>query len=348
MSGHKIGWLNRPGTKGETWNPIVGCCKTSPGCDNCYAEQMAGRLAAMGLDQYRDVIAADDPYYKHCHGWSGHVAFVDLAIDKPTHWRKPRTVFACSMGDLFHADVPFEWIDRVFAVMALCSQHTFIILTKRVWRMRSYVDHMMRLAGHLCDTDERSFGDRRWEQDEVFPPFPLPNVWLGVTAEDQRRADERIPHLLDTPAAVRFASVEPMLGGVDLYNGDPDPRLLGVVAKNTYLGDWWEPGEPPTQRPHHGLDWVICGGESGPGARPMRPDWARSLRGQCDAADVPFFFKQWGEWWPQEQGQYMAHPLTDGMCDAEFARVGKKAAGRLLDGVEHNAWPESPSYEATN
>jgi protein gp37 len=185
------------------------------------------------------------------------VTFHPDKIDQPLRWRKPTTVFVCSMGDLFHDEVPDKMLFHVFEVMTQASQHTFQVLTKRPQRM-------LKFCQRIIDIDAA----------------PLPrNIWLGVTAENQEQADKRIPVLLDTPAAVRFVSVEPMLGNVDLgeyLDLDHSPQTNFDVN-----------GDPL-------LDWVIVGGETGPGARPMHPDWARSVRNQCVEAGVPFFFKKFG------------------------------------------------------
>ena len=358
-----------------TWNPIVGCSIVSPGCTNCYAMRMADRLSAMApkpdgtgnphLLHYVKTITRDPTkrgYDWSAPVWTGHVAQApDQILLQPLRWRKPKRIFVNSMGDLFHESVPDEWIDKVFAVMAQCPQHTFQVLTKRAERMRAYFANEDRkyqielvMADIGGDYDARTIPNADW---------PLPNVWLGVSAERQQEADERIPHLLQTPAAIRFVSAEPLLGPLDLFNGDPDPRLGGHKAMHTFLGDWWEPGDDPKGPSRHGLDWVIAGGESGPHARAAHPDWFRSLRDQCDVADVPFFFKQWGEYHPSDQhddkgckqetpdaihvdGRREYRPFEQfkliggrvpgwaGMC-----RVGKKSAGRLLDGKEHNAFP---------
>lgn len=237
-----------------TWNPVVGCSVTSPGCKNCYAMKMAGRLDAMGVEHYRGLTRK----VKGKAVWTGKTAEAPMHILKqPQHWKKPRRIFVNSMGDLFHDGVPWHWLDAVFTVMEKCPQHTFQVLTKNPERMRDYV--------------------RRFDV--------LPNVWLGVSVEDQRRANERIPALLETPAAVRFVSCEPLLGPLDLRNIQPHERYE-LDALTGYDFDQGTVGER--------LDWVIVGGESGPGARPMDPDWAHLLRDQCQAAGVPFMFKQWG------------------------------------------------------
>lgn len=313
----KIEWTD------ATWNPVNGCSLASPGCTNCYAMKQAHRVPQRrGLTQ-------------HTSGgmvWTGEVRFDEAKLTKPLHWKRPRRIFVCAHGDLFHESVPDEWIDRVFAVMALCPQHTFQVLTKRSARMRAWMRDFIagrRYVGkairELADVSAGRVADYIAPINQI---EPLPNVWLGVSVEDQRRADERIPDLLATPAAVRWLSCEPLLGWVDLVQFEPD------------WGYWLD-----------NLDWVVAGGESGPGARPMHPDWARDLRDQCAAAGVPFFFKQWGDWAPHDMfgdvtGLAAASLLPDGtQCvhsnpmSASLARVGKRAAGRLLDGIEHNAMP---------
>lgn len=227
----KIEWTN------ATWNPTLGCSRVSPGCDNCYAVRVAARQMQ---EAHKGLTAGGD--------WTGEVRCMPERLEQPLRWRDSRMVFVDSMSDLFHPAVPQEFIERVFSVMDEAQRHTFQILTKRPQRM----------AGLL-----RS-------DNNTWPVWPLPNVWLGVSVEDQRYADLRISHLLATPAAVRFLSIEPLLSPVDIT-------------------PWIETGHD-----RGGIDWVIVGGESGPGARPMRPDWVRALRDQCDTAGVPFFFKQAG------------------------------------------------------
>ncbi|RWO37270.1 MAG: phage Gp37/Gp68 family protein [Mesorhizobium sp.] len=340
-----------------TWNPIVGCSILSPGCTHCYAMGMAARIEAMTAAlQAKGQTGA--PHYvgttKKVKGhaiWTGKLAMApEHILRDPLTWRSTRRIFVNSMGDLFHEDVPHEWIDRVFAVMALSPQHTFQVLTKRAKRMREYVSNAR---------GPNSFPTRDW---------PLPNVWLGVSAERQQEADERIPELRATPAAVRFVSAEPLLGPIDFQTiiGESGPYGR-LVPFNALRKTRWTDGDPT-----NAIDWIIVGGESGPDARPMHPAWARSIRDQCAAARVPFFFKQWGEWAPQigavdgwtlddnpeisrfehrewEDGRWsepfwpMWCDWQDGNYDAEqcVSRIGKKRAGRMLDGVEHNAMPEA-------
>lgn len=310
----------------QTWNPIVGCSHVSAGCDHCWAERMA-KL------HYHS---------KFPNGWSKHgpISFPER-LEQPLHWRKPRRIAVALMGDLFHDAVPDEFIDKVFTMMAFCRRHTFQLLTKRPDRMHAYFlndrpGHIDYTAGQLMSQDfgymVGSFKCLR--QPNVaggIEGWPLPNVWLGVSCENQAAAAERIPLLLQTPAAVRFVSCEPLLGPINLDGDDAeDIHALGC-------------GGDCDCAPK--LDWVIVGGETGPGARPMHPDWARSLRDQCRAAGVPFHFKQWGEWrmFPRGsdcllQGNIQSASQDDSLW---FKRLGKKSSGRLLDGREWLEFPEA-------
>jgi protein gp37 len=320
-----------------TWNPIVGCSLVSPGCTNCYAMKFAGnRLDGNSKASH---YAGTTQESKAGPVWSGKLALApEHILTAPLRWKKPRTIFANSMGDLFHEDCSDEWILDALTVMAIARQHTFQVLTKRAERMRDFMsnpDLHQEIMVNWWSFDGRMRGAEAW---------PLPNVWLGVSAEDQRRADERIPHLLETPAAVRFVSAEPLLGPIDL-----EPRLGTLMSR---VGDmtFYEDGshtfqDTETPRILRGPDWIIVGGESGHNARPMHPDWARSLRDQCAAAGVPFFFKQWGEWAPHEAGRpswgqpetFVGEPPHSARL---MYRAGKSRAGRLLDGHEHNRMPE--------
>ena len=227
----------------KTWNPVTGCTKISEGCKKCYAERMAKRLK--GRYGYPD----DDPF---------RVAMRNNRLGEPFKWNKPTMCFVCSMGDMFHENVDCEFLDNIFYVIKKCPQHTFQILTKRPKRMLDYVSQL------------------------VYKPFKehFPNVWLGVSAENQKRADERIPVLLDIPATVRFVSCEPMLGKFDLA---------------LYLQDWINVDEVDRRCDFswlQGLDWVIAGGETGSGARLVKKNWVREIRKQCSYFNVPFFLKQ--------------------------------------------------------
>ena len=503
-----------------TWNPVTGCSVVSPGCTNCYAMGLAGtRLrnhpsrAGLTIDTKAGPI------------WNGEVRLNEQWLTQPLKWKRPRTIFVCAHGDLFHENVPDEWIDRVFAVMALAPQHTFQVLTKRAKRMREYCsdpatpfrvakamdaikpgedapEEIRAIAGYpgyfasslgVIYTEHRGprrpmkpdigeqghsrvqlhregagrYGDRHlvhrliletfvgpspspeaqgrhrdgnarhnalhnltWGTQEdnwtdakrhgshrryskltadqadeikrrhaagetgeslarefeisatqvrniaagrqwnVEPTieWPLRNVWKGVSAEDQKRADERVPELLATPAAVRFVSAEPLLGPIDFARIERIPDRLddkgslkrAGIRINALTGHscesglpyqslWNGEGAPPTTPPPC-LDWIIVGGESGPSARPMHPDWPRAIRDQCAAAGVAFFFKQWGEWsalppgegeWPTD-ARTMIRLCKDGTKFKDgwpMQRVGKKFAGRLLDGRTHDEMP---------
>ncbi|WP_196504032.1 phage Gp37/Gp68 family protein [Aestuariivirga litoralis] len=274
-----------------TWNPIVGCSIVSPGCTNCYAMRMAYRLDAIAQDHGKP--AAGIYHYlgttQQSRGgpvWTGKLAIApDKIFNQPLRWKKPRRVFVNSMGDLFHEFVPDEAIDRVFAIMALCPQHTFQVLTKRSKRMREYMagDWSVRVYGAL-DGKPGSGAACGW----LAGGKPLRNVWLGVSAEDQTRADERIPDLLATPAAKRFVSAEPLLGPINFQNICPEDTQFGSLT-----GEGWSCGNTEDCRiSHPKLDWIICGGESGPGFRPMPIAWAENIMRQCKAAGTAFFFKQ--------------------------------------------------------
>lgn len=324
----KIAWTER------TWNPVIGCSKVSEGCRNCYAIRMAHRLGANPqTPQYKGLTQVKGGKPE----WTNKVYCLEDRLLDPLSWKKPRMIFVNSMSDLFHEDVPDEFIDKVFAVMALCPQHFFQVLTKRPKRMADYLNGVSLVGGTKgrtyrwdCKADKYRTGDLN---ESIALEFPLQNVWIGTSIEDQETADERIPHLLQCPAVVRFLSCEPLLGAVYLTRIHDDE-----------IGATWDVLEM-------GISQVIVGGESGPGARPMNPDWARSLRDQCASAGVPFFFKHWGEWVDE------FHPkvnLEKHKVNSDFVepcgenydykgiymfRVGKKAAGRLLDG---RTWDEYP------
>lgn len=294
----KIEWTD------ETWNPVTGCTPISPGCANCYARRMATRLA--GRFGYPEAPHQFD------------VTLRPERLEEPLKWRKPRRVFVCSMSDLFHEDVPFEFVVRIWQTMFKAKDHIFQILTKRPVRMSEFMNLPTNNLGTF--------------------PVVLPNIWLGVTVCTQEET-WKIGELLQIPAAVRFVSIEPMVGEVDMCDFLPHLVDSGALDPNTGAGiDIMQPG----------IDWVICGGETGPNARPMHPDWVRSLRDQCQCADVPFFFKQWGEWSAKYE-----HVLTKssgerafakmdypGCKPLYFARVGKKNSGRELDGQLWEQFPQ--------
>lgn len=272
MSKSNIEWTD------YTWNPIVGCSKISAGCKNCYAEKLAWRLVCMNQNHYIPVVR-NVGYGNKTHDWTGETAFVESALEKPLHWKKPRKIFVCSMGDLFHESVPFEWIDKVMAVIALCPQHTFLVLTKRPERMKEYfIEPIGGLTRRNYITSAISHQTFRSEVEH----WNLNHLWLGVTTENQEQADKRIPILLQIPAAKRFVSVEPMLSEVDIRR-----YMLSDYDKAAH--DHQMTGmECQTNK----LNWVICGGETGSKARECKVDWVRDLMVQCEVARVPFFFKK--------------------------------------------------------
>jgi protein gp37 len=249
-----------------TWNPVRGCSRVSEGCRHCYAEGVAARFSGPGRPY--EGLARFTPGGPK---WTGVIRLVPEVLEEPLRWKRPRRVFVNSMSDLFHEDVPDDFIDDVFGVMALAKRHTFQVLTMRAGRMRRFFDRAPDRAA-------------------------LPNVWLGVSVEDQRAAADRIPHLIDTPAATRFVSAEPLLGPVDLTNIEvvaPEPPNGPGVWLDALRGHVKGPGDMLGVR----IAWVIAGGESGRGARPCSVGWVRSLVGQCRSAAVPVFVKQLGAHW---------------------------------------------------
>ncbi len=299
----------------RAWSLIEGCTPVSAGCEHCWSAAATNMRAKQTNPKIRaryEGLTNDDGCF------NGKIRLMHESLELPLHVKKPTTW--AIWNDLFHENVPFEFIDKVFAIAAMCPQHTFQILTKRPERMLEYlttrpnprevVDRRDAIVITMNSHYELSH-QRYW----VIDTWPLPNVWLGVTAENQATADERIPLLLQCPAAVRFVSIEPMLGPVDLFD----------FVHN-------EPADSDSPPP---LDWVIVGGETGPGARPMDPAWVREIRNLCreKCINVPFFFKHWGEW-----------VFNDDSCVFSFSRLGKKVAGRLLDGRE---WSEMPIQTGT-
>lgn len=300
-----------------TWGITRGCSRVSAGCGDstgggCYAERMAHRFSGHGRPfEGLTRLTSRGPR------WTGVARFVPEMLDQPLRWRRPRKIFVSSMSDLFHDDIAYEQISAVFGVMAACRQHTFQILTKRPERMlKFFMDHLpmaprWELAGAA---DEATGGkvvgiptDNAW---------PLPNVWLGVSVENQKTADERLPILLQTPASVRFASMEPLLGRVMFtwrLKSSPIDAPEGIT---------WD----------RGLDWVIVGGESGPGARPCALEWIEFAVQQCQWHDVPVFVKQLG-----------AYVVSEDRVDDERAgddRWAWRAGLRDRKGGEPSEWPE--------
>lgn len=388
-----------------TWNIITGCSVVSPGCTNCYAMKLAGTRL-----QHHPSRAGLTTASKAGPVWNGQVRFNAEWLTQPLRWTKPRMIFVCAHGDLFHEGVPDDWLDQIFAVMALCDQHTFQVLTKRPERMLAYLADPgrrraamdaveavkpLRLYGQrsVCLADQRRTREKWEAARESLSGCFLPNVWLGVSVEDQARADERIPILLDTAAAVRWISAEPLLGPIDLTdvaidlpecrqrNRTINALEAGEAAATRALNspDWSPDGPQPFPAPT-ALDWVVAGGESGPGARPLHPDWARQLRDQCAEAGVPFLFKQWGDWMPVTvEGDPEWDTIDEGIDPAraqalspretcllysdgrrqedkglafqtadprQMLRLGKKAAGRRLDGQLHDGFPTTAEARA--
>jgi protein gp37 len=332
--GSLIGWCD------HTWNIVIGCDPVSPGCDLCFAVETSNvrqhnpnskvSAAFAGVVERRP---------DGSRAWTGKVNFLETRLSMPLRIRKPSRIFVTALGDLFHDQVPDEAIARVFAIMALASRHTFQLLTKRHGRARALLssERFQRAVQVAIQREKWTLG-----VDAPAWCWPIRNVQLIVSAEDQKRADLRIPVLLDTPAAVRGVSLEPLLGPVDvaqyltaggchtLANGESFPALCNSPSCGTRL------------------DWVIVGGESGHGARPMHPQWARSIRDQAVAAGVPLFFKQWGSWVPPSQmpeSTFMDWDLAYGtdMVDRDIpVPVGnKKRAGNELDGQRWEQFPPS-------
>lgn len=267
-----------------TWNTVYGCTRASPGCDNCYAVRVTQRLAGT-LDAAKGLV---NPSKRH---FNGTVRCLPDRLDIPLKWKRPRRIFVNSLSDLFHPEVPFDFVDKVFAVMALSPQHTFQVLTKRPERMREYLTHEDVKVG-ICEAAERMDA---WKSKTGLPVgdvrLPLRNVWLGTSVENQETADERIPHLIETPAAVHWLSMEPLLGPVDF-------RLVpGFNRTGLNLSGWW----------------VVVGGESGPKARPMDPNWVRRILYMCKAARVPSFLKQM-----MAGGKLVKMPELDGRTWDEY------------------------------
>lgn len=317
----KIEWCD------STFNPWTGCTKVSPGCDHCYAEAWSKR--------------AGDKVGK----WGPGAQRVRTT---PANWRKPlqwerehatffaehgrrRRVFCASLADVFDNEVPAEWRRDLFQLITNTPNLDWLVLTKRIGNVERLT--MQALRDMFTTTN-------------VEPPtWPWPNVWLGATIVNQTEADRDITKLLATPARVRFLSMEPLLGSVDLTELQPPGEARTWIDALRGL-DMGMAGIGPS-RGIPRVDWVIAGGESGHGARPIHPDWVRSLRDQCAAAGVQFLFKQWGEWRPADAAYVVDDrqnclPITT-LDDQRMARVGKNAAGRLLDGATHDGFPGVPA-----
>lgn len=361
----KIEWTD------ASWNPTRGCSKVSAGCRNCYAETVAARFCGEGA-----------PYEGTIQGrkWNGHVRLEPAQLYQPLRWQRPRRIFVNSMSDIFHESIPDEYILAVFGAMSAARHHCFQLLTKRParasewfqwasaqWPGRShwkvgdkYVDDVLFTA--LESAASAQAAPSRMRKVVARNDWPLPNVWVGVSVEDQASADERVPQLLNLPAAVRWLSMEPLLSAVNVE------QWLGVVHEDD-AGTHNQNQDLPDALgvPFHdpwvaGVDWVVVGGESGRNARPMHPQWARELRDQCARSRVSFFFKQWGAWVPFGDDHFDTSSVGDDVeamdrvrwlapdgrwCDiksnhdeaAPMLLAGKKTAGRVLDGRTHDEWP---------
>lgn len=328
-----------------TWNPVRGCSRVSEGCRNCYAERVAARFSGPGqpyaglakVTAPRDLL---DRVGGRRNGWTGEVRFVAEHLADPLRWKKPRRIFVNSMSDLFHEKLTNEQIAAVFGVMAAAPQHTFQILTKRAKRMREWFSWMaagdISPCGKYTEATSTVVDFSRWYINCPHA-WPLPNVWLGVSVENQAAADERIPDLLATPAAVRFLSCEPLLGPVDLEHVRRSFGGASYDIQSCLEGDDGFGLNAARER----IDWVIAGCESGPGARPCDVAWLRSLRDQCSSAGVSFWLKQAAKL----RAQDAPTGVQDG--DAHPVEVGpgskRKAGGVIelpyLDGVQHCNFP---------
>lgn len=367
MDNSKIEWTD------ATWNPLGGCTRVTGGCVNCYAEIMAARFSLPGQWGHGLARRVKLPDGRTDHRWTGEVRLIESKLDQPLHWRRPRRIFVNSTSDTAHEKVTDDMLCRIFATMALTRWHTYQVLTKRPERLRAFILAVARnpylrlkIAGAMCEISGHPNAHIEFWYGNI---WPLPNVWLGTSVEDQATADQRIPHLLATPAAIRFISAEPLLGPVDV-----EPYLYIYTAMDDHLIESHpdEPlpyRDPATINPRDivtpRLDWVITGGESGPGARPAHHDWFRSIRDQCVAAGVAYFHKQNGEWvcsgqefeskpgscgpaqagWVRPDGHWRttladdAHLFCEAPGSVPIVRVGKARAGRLLDG---RTWDQMP------
>lgn len=345
MSDSKIEWTD------ATWNPVRGCSRVSEGCRNCYAERQSARFEK----GYANGFVRDGK-------WTGRVELVEDKLLQPLLWRLPRRVFVNSMSDLFHERLSDDAIDRVFAVMALAPHHTFQVLTKRPARMRDYfqaVDVQERIAIAAVRESKALRGTRAdqlaldaiasavlWGnsigsrfEPRGFRTWPLPNVWLGISVEDQQTADERVPMLIQSPAAVRFVSCEPMLEAIDFSRaGAVWPlhrpwtsahRTYGEARAAGALGTYQRQALVAAGRTF--VDWIIVGGESGPSARPCNLEWIRDVVVQCEAARVPCFVKQVGS----DPWASTPRPLANAGCKPTYA-----AFFRHPKGGDPDEWPE--------
>ncbi len=358
----------------KTWSPIIGCDRVSPGCDSCYAIGTARIRESNPHPRIAAAFAGTTQRTDTGVDWSGTVNLLDDRLTEPLGWKKPVKIFVNSLSDLFHKNVPDDFIAKVFAVMAATPQHAYQVLTKRHARMRSLLS-----SPAFAKAVDREFLDLTVnKRPEIAQPqwcYPLPNVWLGVSVETQHWANLRIPALLDTPAAIRWISAEPLLGPVDLTRLTASSKQQPDMVYDALNQRYGVPGRWQANTSAR-LDWVVAGGESGPKARPPHPDWFRTLRDQSAAAGVPYLFKQWGTWGVDapldDQGRLLYTPRGRGVTVANdgtvyqpgdlaypdgprygeairaghdrahltgMYRLGKKKAGRELDGRTHDEFP---------
>ena len=319
-----------------TWNPTAGCSLVSPGCDHCYAMRIAAQLARMGGKTGARYAGLTTPE-RSGPIWTGEMRVAEDLLAWPLLRRRSRRIAVSLMSDLFHENLPTTTLDLVHAVMRAAHWHRFLVLTKRSERMRAYYNDpqtSQRIAENsnlLPSLSLPTRGRRPRAVTRARPPsapdaWPLRNLWLGVSVEDQDRL-ARVRDLLQTPAAIRWVCFEPLLDQVRPEAVPVGDRYFDAFRGNHYTIDGSGPAafEGPAWRP---LDWVVAGGEIGAGARPMHARWAREIRDKCASAGIPFFFRQWGEWVP-----------SNGPSGEEMTRVGKRAAGWLLDG---RTWDQTP------
>lgn len=341
MTDTKIEWTD------ATWNPTAGCSKISAGCQNCYAIKDAVRLSGNDNPKISSKYAGTTKGMN----WSGKINLAnDDTLTQPLRWTRPRKIFVNSMSDLFHENIPDEWIDKVFAIMTLAPQHTFQILTKRPERMKSYMERFVEMPDLIGDTAAYWVD---WDKMPEYEQWPPKHIWLGVSVENQKAADARIPLLLETPAAVRFLSCEPLLSNINLpiyyccncfkftttkkVNSDKD---WGCAICGCYKTSGWKPSS------EGGIHWVIVGGESGNKARPCSVDWIRSIVEQCKAAYVPAFVKQLGAW-PFDNYECQVFPdplqLTEkGIKIKPFLNLANKKGGDISEFPEDLRIREMP------
>ena len=337
MGKTEISWTDK------SWNPIRGCSRVSEGCRHCYAETMAARFSDEG-----------QPYYQLAKRtssgpkWTGKVSFIHKHLLDPVRWQKPVRVFTNSMSDVFHEELSHEDIAAIFAVMAVAKRHTFQVLTKRSERMKDWFKWAGRLSmpellgyarAKLKDHPEDLKTFDRADAEMGAYTWPLPNVWIGVSVENQEAADKRIPDLLATPAVIRFLSCEPLIGSVSLMDWlfDPTGNFRTHKGKRQFEN---------VAKAGHGLHWVIAGCESGPGMRPCEHQWLRTLREECKAAGVKYFLKQATA---AQEGGHRLYPSGQA-ARAEVVDVVKAGEGSktkpggvierpYLDGFTHQEFP---------